>query len=308
MIFELTVLGSGSALPTSSKFTTAQVLNVQGRFFLIDCGEGTQIQLRKAKIPFSRINNIFISHLHGDHVFGLFGLLSSYALLGRKNPLHLYGHSDLDKIISFYLEQFSPDNPFPIEIHPIVKRDLQLIFEDKIVCVYAFPLKHRVPTFGYLFKEKKRPLNIKKSAIEKYGPNIKQIKEIKDGADLITETGEKIPNDQLTENPFVPRSYAFCSDTAVYERIIEWIEHVDLVYHEATFMHKDKSLAKLTGHSTALQAADIASRAKAGKLLIGHFSQRYKNEQELLAEAREIMTETEIAEELKTFTISLTRR
>lgn len=307
MTFELTVLGSSSALPTSSKFPTAQVLNVQERFFLIDCGEGTQVQLRRAKIRIGKINHIFISHLHGDHIFGLFGLLSSYALMGRKNTLHIYGHSDIKKIIAFYLQQFSPNNPFEIEIHPIIKRDIQLIFEDNVVTVHAFPLKHRIPTFGYLFKEKDRLRNIKKSSLELYHPTIAQIREIKEGHDLITPEGKIIPNLELTENPFRSRSYAFCSDTAIYERIIPWIKNVDLLYHEATFMNKDRSLAKLTGHSTAAQAANIGLRAGAQKLLIGHFSSRYEDVRELLTEALQIMSESYVAEELKTFRIPLTR-
>lgn len=307
MTFELTILGSSSALPTSTKFPTAQVLNVHERFFLIDCGEGTQVQLRKARISIGKINHIFISHLHGDHVFGLFGLLSSCSLLGRKNTLHIYGHSDLDKIINFYLERFSPENPFKIEIHHVVKRDIQLIYDDRVVNVFAFPLKHRVPTFGFLFREKERLRNVQKQAIERYHPSIQQIREIKEGKDLITSDGHLIPNEQLTIDPYRARSYAFCSDTAVYQRIIPWIKNADLLYHEATFLHRDKSLAKLTAHSTAVQAAKIASAAEVGKLLIGHFSSRYKNEEELLGEAREIMPGSEIAEELKTYTVPLKR-
>jgi ribonuclease Z len=307
MTFELTVLGSSSALPTSVKFPTAQVLNVHERFFLIDCGEGTQIQLRKAKIKFGRINHIFISHLHGDHVFGLFGLMSTFNLLGRKTVLHLYGHSDLQKIVDFYLAQFAPNNLFPIEIHPVVKRKIQLIYEDKAIKVFAFPLKHRVPTFGYLFREITGSPNIRKDCIIRYNLAVKQIQEIKKGNDLILESGEIIPNDKLTERPLIPRSYAYCSDTAVYEKIIPWIKDVSLLYHESTFLNTDRKLAKETTHSTALQAATIASRACVDKLLIGHFSSRYKNTDLLQEEARQIFKNTFIAEELQTYQVPLVR-
>jgi len=307
MTFELTVLGSSSALPTSVKFPTAQVLNVHERFFLIDCGEGTQIQLRKAKIKFGRINHIFISHLHGDHVFGLFGLISTFNLLGRKTVLHLYGHSDLQKIIDFYLLQFAPNNLFPIEIHPVVKRKWQLVFEDNALEIFAFPLKHRVPTFGYLFKEKTGSPNIRKDCIEKYNLTVKQIQDIKKGNDLVLNSGETVQNENLTERPFKPRTYAYCSDTAVYEKIVPWIKDASLLYHEATFLNQDRKLAKETTHSTALQAATIASRAGAEKLLIGHFSSRYKNCEILKDEARQVFPNTFIAEELQTYQVPLVR-
>ncbi|MBN1599692.1 MAG: ribonuclease Z [Bacteroidales bacterium] len=303
MTFELTVLGSSSALPTSTKFPAAQVLNAHERFFLIDCGEGTQIQLRKAKVKFGRMNHIFISHLHGDHVFGLFGLLSTLNLLGRKTTMHIFGHSDLKYIIAFYLEHFAPENSYEIEIHPVVKRQLQLIFENKAIEVFAFPLKHKVPTFGYLFREKKRLLNIKKEVIEKYNPSIKQIVEIKKGADLITEKDEIVSNKELTIVPPKPRSFAYCSDTMVYEKITSYIKGVDLLYHEATFLECDTKLAKSTSHSTTVQAATIAKKAGVKKLLIGHFSTRYNSYEEFLPESRKIFRHTEAAEDLSVYTI-----
>jgi ribonuclease Z len=307
MTFELTVLGSSSALPTSIKFPTAQALKVHERFFLIDCGEGTQIQLRKAKIKFGRIHHIFISHLHGDHVFGLFGLLSTFNLLGRKSTLHLHGHSDLQKIIDFYLEQFAPKNLFQIELHPIVKRKIQLIYEDKGVEIFAFPLKHRVPTFGFLFREKMRMPNIRKECITKYGLSVKQILEIKNGQGIVDASGEFIPNENLIERAFKPRSYAYCSDTAVYEKIIPWIKGISLLYHEATFLDCDHTLAKQTSHSTALQAATIAQKADVDRLLIGHFSSRYKKQELLLDEARQVFAETDIAEEMKKYQLPQVR-
>jgi ribonuclease Z len=308
MTFELTVLGSSSALPTSTKFPSAQVLNVHERFFLIDCGEGTQMQLRKAKIKFGRIDHIFISHLHGDHVFGLFGLLSTYNLLGRKKKLHLYGHSQLNIIIDFYITHFAQDNAFSIEVHPLLERKYQKVYEDKVVEIFAFPLKHRVPTFGFLFMEKPRKLNLKKENIEKYGLNLNQILEIINGKDLVASSGEIIPFSELTIAPYKRRSFAYCSDTAVYNKITVYIEKVDLLYHEATFLEADKNLAKITGHSTALQAAKIALKANAGKLLIGHFSSRYKLKEDMLDEARQVFPETYEAEELKVFKVPLVRK
>lgn len=307
MTFELTVLGSSSALPTSTKFPSAHVLNVHERFFLIDCGEGTQIQLRKAKIRFGKINHIFISHIHGDHVFGLFGILSTFQLLGRKTPLHLYGHSGLEHIIEFYSKQFGNDEGYSIILHKITKREAHVIYDDKMVSVTAFPLKHRVPTFGFLFREKKRPPNIRKDVISKYNFSIKQINEIKEGKDVVLESGELLPNSSLTELPYKSRSYAYCSDTMVYEKNVPLLKDIDLLYHEATFLDKDKKLAKLTAHSTARQAAELANRANVGKLLIGHFSTRYKQEQTFLQEAQEVFADTESAEELKTYRIPLER-
>lgn len=263
--------------------------------------------MRKAKIRFGQLNNIFISHLHGDHVFGIFGLLSTFNLLGRKSTLHLYGHSDLKKIIDFYHDQFAPDNLFQIELHFVSQRKMQSIYEDKSVEVYAFPLKHRIPTFGYLFREKKRMPNVQKEAIKKYGLTIKQILDIKNGLDVTDGSGIIIPKQNLIEQPFCPRSYAFCSDTASYDRIIPWIKDVSLLYHEATFIDRDRALAKKTGHSTALQAAKTAQKAGVDQLLIGHFSSRYKDQSILVEEARKIFPETFLAEELQKYSVPTVR-
>ena len=213
----------------------------------------------------------------------------------------------LKNIIDFYLSQFAPKNLFDIELHPVVKRKIQLIYEDKAVEVYAFPLKHRVPTFGYLFREKLRMPNIRKDCIAKYQLSVKQILDIKKGKDLVFESGKIIPNIKLIEPSFKTRSYAYCSDTAVYEKIIPWIKNTSLLYHEATFMDRDKELAKRTSHSTALQAATIAYKAEVEKLLIGHFSSRYKKEELLLEEARQIFSKTSIAKELQAYSLPLVR-
>ncbi len=303
MIFELTVLGSSSALPTSTKFSTAHVLNIHERFFLIDCGEGTQIQLRRAKIKFGRINHVFISHMHGDHVFGLFGVLSTFNLLGRTSPIHIYGPAELSNLIDFYIRFFARENTFVIEFHPLNNRALHLIFEDKLVEVCAFPLKHRIPTYGFLFREKKRPLNLRKEMIARYNLSIMQIKALKAGEDIITDAGLKLLSNEMTEPAYHPRSFAFCSDTMYYAKNIEYLKQVDLLYHESTFLEADKDLSKLTGHSTAGQAATFAKRAEVKRLLIGHFSNRYSGTDLFLDEARKIFPATEAAEELKCYRI-----
>ncbi|MBN2486948.1 MAG: ribonuclease Z [Bacteroidales bacterium] len=303
MTFDLTILGSGSALPTSRRYPTAQALNVLERFFLIDCGEGTQLQLRNAKVKFGHINHIFISHLHGDHVFGLFGLLSTFNLLGRKTDLYIYGHSDLENITGFFRRQFAEEMQYPIHIMPLKPGALQLIFEDKVCEVFAFPLRHRVPSWGYLFKEKVRGPNIRKELIDIYKLGIKDIIDIKNGKDFTTSEGVVVPNSDLVTAPKPPRSYAYCSDTAYYERITKWIAGCDVLYHEATFADSERKIAKQTGHSTASQAAMIAKKAGVKKLVLGHFSNRYKELDTLLVEARTIFTETYLAEDLQTISI-----
>lgn len=303
MNFKLTILGSGSALPTSRRYSTAQALNVHERFFLIDCGEGTQLQLRNAKSRLGKLNRIFISHLHGDHVFGLFGLLSTFNLLGRKNDLYIHAPEDLHKTLSFYQNNFAEHLQFKIHLIPLGKGNLNLIFEDKVVEIYSFPLKHRMQAYGFLFREKQKEPNIRKDVIDKYSLSIKDILSIKSGEDFITQDGDRILNSDLTIPPTESRSYAFCSDTAYYERIIPWITGVDLLYHEATFADSELKIAKQTGHSTASQAAMIARKAGVKKLLLGHFSNRYKNLDTLLTEARNIFPQTYIAEDLEVYEI-----
>ena len=307
MSFSLTVLGSSSALPTSKRFPSAHVLNVHEHFFLIDCGEGTQIQLRKYKIRMSRINHIFLTHMHGDHVFGLPGLFSTFNLLGRKTDLFVYGPAEIQKLIDFYLFHFAHDLLYRIQFVPVKTKKQEIVFENKHLGVETIPLKHRIPTVGYLFREKEKERNIKKDVIEKYNISISNILQIKKGEDFVTEEGKVIPNNELTIPPYKSRSYAYCSDTQFHTRLAERIEGVDLLYHEATFLEKDKRLAKLTLHSTAIQAATIAKMAGVGKLIIGHFSSRYDDAEGFVAEARNIFKNTEAAEEGKQFEISLIR-
>jgi len=303
MPFELTILGSSSAIPTSERYPTAQVLNALGRFFLIDCGEGTQIQIRRQKIGFGKIKHIFISHLHGDHYYGLIGLISTFNLLGLKNDIHIYSLSQLKDIIQPQLDFLKGDLQFKVIFHPLNFKKPQLIYEDRRVEVVSFPLKHSINCCGFLFREKEKEANIKKECIEQYNIPIAQIVKIKQGADFITETGETIPHEVLTTPPPSPRSYAFCSDTAFFPTVTEVIKNVNLLYHEATFTEELRDWAIKTYHSTALDAAKIAQMAHAGKLIIGHFSSRYKTTEPFLAEARTVFQNTEVVVDGKTYVI-----
>lgn len=293
MRFELTILGSGSALPTSNRNTTAQVLNVLERFFLIDCGEGTQLQLRKHKFAFNHIDHICISHLHGDHFFGIFGLISSMALLDRRRALHIYAPTELQGFLNTILESQYKKTPFPIEFHEL-NENLSLIYEDNVLTVHAFPLRHSVPVWGFLFKEKPRLRKIDSSKIIEYNISIPEINNIKDGFDLI-RADMVIPNKDLTFDPLSPRSYAFITDTLIMRQYNNLLANVDVLYHEATFLHRDIHLARKTMHTTALQAAQLARDLHAGKLILGHFSPRYKSDALFAKEALSVFANTEIA-------------
>ncbi len=297
MTFSLTILGSSSALPTSTRFPSAHVLNVHERFFLIDCGEGTQMQMRKFKIRFGKINHIFISHLHGDHTLGLYGLISTLVLLDRKSKLTIYAPPRLEEILLNHLEAFDITLPFPLQFISLNCTSSERIYEDKILFVETIPLKHRVPTCGFLFKEKPRLRNIRKEMIEHYEIPIKKMQDIKEGADLILESGEVIPNEKLTLQPEPPRSFAYCSDTLYTKGILNKIKGVDMLYHEATFMHDMVDQARENFHSTGHQAAMLAKEADAGTLILGHFSARYKDLSPLLKEARAVFENTFLAED-----------
>lgn len=303
MSFELTILGSNSALPTSNRYPTAQVLEVPGLCFLIDCGEGTQIQMRRNKISFSKIRHILISHLHGDHFYGLIGLISSMNLMGIKSDLHIYSPSELKDLIQPQLDHIRGEMTVKPIFHPLNFKKPQRILENKNIEVFSFPVKHSIPCSGFLFKEKPKAVNIKKEMIKVYNIPIAKIKEIKAGNDFIAENGQIIPNERLTNSPAVSKSYAFCTDTAYHPPIAELIKGVDLLYHEATFLEKLKDLAGKTLHSTAKEAAQMAHLAEAKKLLIGHFSARFKNIDDFEKEAREIFAKTEAAVEGKKYLV-----
>ncbi len=298
MPFELTILGTSSALPTSNRYPTAQVLHVLGRFFLIDCGEGTQTQMRKYKIGFSKINHIFITHLHGDHIFGLIGLISTMTLLGRINDLHIYAHSELQKYLSAQIQfLYTEEITFKIIYHPLNFKKEQKIFEDSKVTVFSFPLVHRIPTCGFRFEEKPALPNLLPEKIQEYQIPIRDRQCIKEGGDFICNDGQVIPNSELTKFNHQSRTFAFCSDTRFDESYIESVRNVDLLYHEATFADDNSELAKSTYHSTGKDAATVAQKAQVGRLIIGHFSARYKDHSVILKEAFEIFPETKAISE-----------
>ncbi|MDR1864477.1 MAG: ribonuclease Z [Bacteroidales bacterium] len=302
MVFSVTILGSSAALPTSQRFSTSQLLQAGERSYLIDCAEGTQIQFRRFHLPFGNLKAIFISHLHGDHVFGLPGLLSSLNLLDRKEPLDIFGPAPLEEWINGHLKFFAPLS-YPLHIHCATCTDMTAIYEDKRITVGCFPLQHRIPTWGYLFREKERPANIRKDMIRLYGIPLREIPAIKAGADYRMPDGKIIPNHLLAFPPVQPRSYAYCSDTVYLERLPAMLRNVHLLYHEATFANDQKLRSAETFHSTAEEAATIAKAANAGKLIIGHFSTRYDNLRPLLQEAQAIFKNTEAAEDGKTFEV-----
>ncbi|MFZ5940697.1 MAG: ribonuclease Z [Bacteroidota bacterium] len=306
MTFELTILGSSSALPTSKRFPTAHLLNVNERFFLIDCGEGTQVQLRRFGLSPARINHIFISHLHGDHVFGLFGLISTFGLMGRKADLNIYGPPALEELLETHLRFFGP-LPFPLKFNTPTGPLPAVIYEDSRITVTALELKHRTPTLGYLFREKDRLLNVRKDRIGELGVGVADIMRIKKGEDYTTADGRMIPNKELTLPAWHSRSYAYLSDTKFTPSLVPYIRGVDLLFHEATFMEKDLKLARETWHSTAREAALMAEQAGAGRLLIGHFSSRYKDLEELIGEARTVFPETSDVNDGDRFSLPLTR-
>lgn len=289
----LTILGFNSAIPTVNSSPTAQILDMEERSFLIDCGEGTQVQLRKAKARFSRINHIFISHLHGDHCFGLPGLIASFRLLGRETPLHIYGPKGIQEMLETIFRITETQRGFELVYHELEGKTSQKIFEDKKVEVYTIPLNHRIYCNGYLFREKPRERHLNMKEVAKY-PEIQtcDYHNIKSGKDFILSDGYVLKNELLTTDPAKPVSYAFCSDTRYRESIIPIIEGVDVLYHESTFLHDLKEMADYTGHTTALEAARIARKANVGKLILGHFSNRYHDLQVFTDEARQVFQNT----------------
>jgi ribonuclease Z len=301
MSFEITVLGSSSALPTSTKFPSAHVVNIHERFFLIDCGEGTQIQLRKYKIKFSKINRIFITHLHGDHFYGIFGLISSFSLIGRVNDLHIYSPGNLEKIVYSVIKK--KDIPFSVFFHTLKTDTKTTIYETKSMKIYAFPLIHRIETYGFLFEEKQKERNIIKAKIEEFDLSVKDILNIKAGNDHTDSKGNIISNKTLSTAPYKTRSYAYCSDTAYSENTAKYVHDVDFLYHEATFTEDLKETAEETKHSTAKEAALIAKQSKAGTLLIGHFSTRYKTFDDHSEQAKKIFPNTIAVNEGDSFII-----
>lgn len=294
---KLTILGCYAATPRTITNPTSQVLEIRNRMFLIDCGEGTQVQLRKHKIKFSKINHIFISHLHGDHVYGLIGLVSTFMLLNRINDLHIYGPKGVKEIITLQLRLSNSWTSYGLYFHELESNQSELIYEDEKVTVRTIPLKHRVYTNGFLFEEKtgERKLNV--DAVQQYEIDTCYFQNIKNGKDITLEDGRTIDNALLTFDPLPPKRYAFCSDTAYDERIIPIIQDVDILYHESTFLDSEQQLGEKTMHSTAKQAALIAQRANVKQLVLGHYSTRYETILKFREEAQTIFPEVLLADD-----------
>ncbi len=293
--FNLTILGCSSATPTSERNPTAQLLGHGEKLFLIDCGEGTQVSLRRMHIHFQRIRHIFISHLHGDHFFGLIGLVSSMHLLGRTKPLHIYGPPMLREILEMQLQASQTSLLYSLEFHPTQANEQEMIFEDEHISISSFPMLHRIPTTGFLFQEKPYERKIRKDVIELLQIPVHLIPKLRSGDDYTAPDGTVHPNSVITIDPPSPRTYAFCSDTAYFENIIPIVKGASLLYHETTFMNDRVANAADKFHSTTGQASTIAIKAGVKKLLIGHYSARYDNLQPLLDEARVLFPDTELA-------------
>ena len=298
---ELTILGCNAATPRKNAQTTAQLLEIKGQLILIDCGEGTQIQLRKLGIKFARIQHIFISHLHGDHFYGLIGLISTFRLLGRTADLHVYGPKGIKEIISLQLKLAKSWTDYNLYFHELESTTSELILDHEKFTVETLPLLHRVYTNGYLFREKEGPRKINKAMIDQYGVDLSDMQNLKQGKDIRLDDGTLLANSLLTFPPDSPKSYAFCSDTAFKPDLSDLVAGVSCLYHEATFLDLHKELAQKTKHSTAAEAAQIAASAQVGHLILGHFSSRYPDLNDFIVQANKYFKNVSLAEDGKNF-------
>lgn len=298
---ELTILGCNAATPRKNAQTTAQLLEIKGQLVLIDCGEGTQIQLRKLGIKFARIQHIFISHLHGDHFYGLIGLISTFRLLGRSADLHIYGPKGIKEIITLQLKLAKSWTDYKLYFHELEATTSELVLDHDKFTVETLPLDHRVYTNGYLFREKIGPRKINKAMIANYGVDVSDMENLKQGKDIFLEDGTLVPNATLTNPPDETKSYAFCSDTAYKPDLAAMVEGVSCLYHEATFLDNHQDLALKTKHSTAKEAALVAADAKVGQLILGHFSSRYPDLNEFIVQANTHFSKVSLAEDGKRF-------
>lgn len=303
MSIAVTILGNSSAKPTPTGHPSAQVVNINEQLFLVDAGEGVQRQMARCGISALKLRAVFISHLHGDHLYGLFPLLSTLGLYGRRTTLRVYAPRPFGDMLEAFLRLCEGDLPYQVEWVEVDTTKNHIIFENDTTEVWSLPLRHRVPTAGYLFRQKEPPLNVKKYAIERYGLTVPQIVQAKRGEDVALESGEVLRNEDITYRPYGTLSYAYCSDTNYSARLAKMVEGVDMLYHEATYAAEERKLAKDRGHATTADAAKVAQIAGAGRLLIGHFSARYKDLEALLAQSREIFPATDIARERETFII-----
>lgn len=301
---KLTVLGCYAATPRTLTNPTSQVLEINNEVFLIDCGEGTQVELRRKKVKFGKIKHIFISHLHGDHFYGLVGLISTFMLLNRKTELHIYGPAGIKEIILLQLKFSKSRTGYPLYFHELKSEEPQLILESKKVTVETIPLKHRIYANGFLFREKPKPRKLLMEEVEKYSIDVAYYKGIKKGKDAILDDGTVVPNTALTADPEPPKSYAFCSDTAYNPIMAEQLKNVTVLYHESTFLEEHAYLAAPTGHSTAREAAAIARAANVSTLILGHYSTRYESTALFKEEAGEVFPKVELAEDGKIFSFS----
>ena len=299
MNFTVKILGTASALPTTQRFPSAQIVDVRGRLFMIDCGEGAQIQLRKAKVSFLNIEHICLSHIHGDHIFGIFGLLSTMGLLARKAPLNIFAPASFSPILEFFKTQFGEGLLFDIHFIPLEMNTPEVVYENRTTELLAFPLNHRVETFGFIIREKMPQRNVRKEAISQYGLSLTDIGTLKRGEDIVRESdsGEPlvIKNEDVTYYRYLPRSYAYCSDTAPFAELSDWIRGVDLLYHEATFPEEMTAMAEKTFHSTTIQAATVAKDAGVKRLIVGHYSSRFPSVDFYLDEIKTIFPDVTLA-------------
>ena len=301
--FKIHILGCGSALPTLRHNATCQIVEIRGKYFMIDCGEGTQIQVRRTKVHFSKIQAVFISHLHGDHCFGLFGMISTFGMTGRTAPLHVYAPKEFEEYFNLSMELFCKKLEFAVMFHPIETTETKVIYEDKSLTIESIPLEHRIPCCGFLFREKLTTPHIRRDMIDFYNIPISQINNIKAGANWTTADGDIIMNSKLTIPADKPRSYAYCSDTRYMEQLYKNVANVDVLYHESTYTNEYKDRAKSYYHSTAEEAATVAKDANVGKLLLGHYSARYLNEDIILNEAKAIFPNSFLTNEGMVFDV-----
>lgn len=298
---KITILGCYAATPRTFNNPTSQVLEIQNRLFLIDCGEGTQVQLRKKKIKFSKINHIFISHLHGDHCFGLIGVVTTFAMLGRETDLHIYGPKGVKELILMQLKISGSFTSYKLYFHELESKESEVIFEDEKVIVKTIPLRHRVYANGYLFQEKPKEKRLNVEKTQQYGIDKCYYQNIKNGKDITLDNGQVIPNSELSFEPEKSKSYAFCSDTIYKEDIVPIIENVDVLYHESTFLEQDEQYTERTMHCTAKQAAKIAKLANAKNLILGHYSTRYGSIEPFKEQAQEVFENVHLADDGKEF-------
>jgi len=299
--FQVTILGCGSAMPTTLHNPPSQLIEVNDKLFMIDCGEGTQLQMRRFKTRIGKLHSVFISHLHGDHIFGLPGLISTLSLLGRKSDLNIYAHKEIDFLIGSLKTYLGRHMTFNINIIPLNPEKEEILFENQCIKISSFPLNHRIETNGFIFENKESPRHIIREMIDFHQIPYTLINDIRYGADFVRQDGEVISNNILTTPGRPAKKYAYCSDTAFAPEIVPYIKDVDILYHEATFAESEQERAKETYHSTARQAAEIAKAAEVKKLVIGHYSSRYNELGFLLNEAVDIFPETELASEGKIF-------